>query len=139
MPEADIVARYCARLSKTMPAWKIECREITHHEGKLASEKEAEQLLQLIPAGFVTIALDGAGKTFNSGEFAQLLQRFQDEATGLCFLIGGSDGHGRKLIASVQHLLSLGAMTWPHLLARAMLLEQIYRSKMILQGHPYHK
>ena len=58
---------------------------------------------------------------------------------GLAFAIGGADGLGTAIIRRADAVLSLGAMTWPHLLARGMLLEQLYRAQQILAGHPYHR
>ena len=60
-------------------------------------------------------------------------------APEVAFLIGGADGHGEPVLQKASLVLSFGAMTWPHLLARAMLAEQIYRAQQLLAGHPYHR
>lgn len=75
-----------------------------------------------------------------SEEFAALLGRWRDEGVRECrFVIGAADGHGDEARARADHLLSFGRMTWPHLMARAMLAEQLWRATAILAGHPYHR
>jgi 23S rRNA (pseudouridine1915-N3)-methyltransferase len=84
--------------------------------------------------------LDERGKVLSSAGFADLLKRHLDGGTSdLAFLIGGPDGHAQSIRDSAGLLLSFGAMTWPHRLARVMLAEQIYRAVMILRDHPYHR
>jgi len=86
------------------------------------------------------VALDRRGKALDSAGFAQRLGRWRDDGVAeLGFLIGGADGHGEPLLKKASLILSFGAMTWPHLLARAMLAEQIYRAQQMLAGHPYHR
>ena len=93
----------------------------------------------LPPRGF-NIVLDERGKAVTSEAFSKLLQRHLDEATPeVSFLIGGPDGHAPEIRTSAGLLLSLGAMTWPHRLARVMLFEQIYRAVTIMVNHPYHR
>jgi len=76
----------------------------------------------------------------NSPEFARLLARWRDEGrTGAAFLIGGADGLAPDLVARADLRLSFGRMVWPHMLARAMLAEQLYRAASILAGSPYHR
>ncbi|MEM6413776.1 MAG: 23S rRNA (pseudouridine(1915)-N(3))-methyltransferase RlmH [Pseudomonadota bacterium] len=86
------------------------------------------------------ITLDERGKSFSSIAFAHLLQHHVDGGTQrLAFLIGGADGLDSSLRNQSNITLTLGQMTWPHLMVRAMLIEQIYRATMILSGHPYHR
>jgi 23S rRNA (pseudouridine1915-N3)-methyltransferase len=86
------------------------------------------------------VALDRRGKVLDSEGFARRLQRWRDDSVNdVAFLIGGADGHGDALLKKAALILSFGAMTWPHLLARAMLAEQIYRAQQLLAGHPYHR
>jgi len=78
--------------------------------------------------------------SFTSIEFAQTLKNYQNEGVkSLTFIIGGADGLSKEMTDRCQHLISFGRMTWPHLLVRGMLLEQIYRAQQILFGHPYHR
>lgn len=102
--------------------------------------READLLLAALPKGATLCALDGAGRAVTSSGFAGLLGKWQDEGVAdLAFAIGGADGHGAALLARADYKLSLGAMTWPHMLVRGMLLEQIYRAQQIIAGHPYHR
>lgn len=103
-------------------------------------EREAALLLAAVPAGATLVALDERGRALGSEEFARRLGRWRDEGVAdLAFLIGGADGLAEAVRQKAQLVLSLGPMTWPHLLVRGMLLEQLYRAQQILAGHPYHR
>jgi len=84
------------------------------------------------------ILLDSRGKQFSSEELAEFLEREQVNAIPLLFAIGGSDGFSEEARRRARFILSLGKMTLPHELARAVLLEQLYRAFTILKNHPYH-
>ncbi len=102
--------------------------------------REGELLRAACPSGATLVALDRRGKPLDSASFAKRLGTWRDDGVGdLAFLIGGADGHTESLLKDCTLALSFGAMTWPHLLARAMLAEQIYRAQQILAGHPYHR
>lgn len=138
-PAMDLFADYVKRLP-----WPVQLRELEDRKsGGSASERklrEAALLHGAIPKGAIVIALDEQGKTPSSTEFAKLLGGLVDEGTAdLCFLIGGADGLDSSLKTQARSLLSLGPMTWPHLLVRALLAEQLYRAHTILTGHPYHR
>jgi 23S rRNA (pseudouridine1915-N3)-methyltransferase len=97
-------------------------------------------LADAVPKGATIIVLDQRGKTLSSEDFATRLGRWQDEGVGdLAFIIGGADGLDPAWRQRAALVLSLGAMTWPHVLARVMLAEQLYRAQSILAGHPYHR
>jgi 23S rRNA (pseudouridine1915-N3)-methyltransferase len=101
---------------------------------------EAAALLEAIPAEATVIALDPHGKVMTSEAFADQLRMWQDKSVrDLCFVIGGADGLGEAVCKRADFVLSLGAMTWPHLLVRGMLAEQLYRAQSIIAGHPYHR
>ncbi len=86
------------------------------------------------------VLLDERGRQLSSEEFAALLGRWRDEGVREArFLIGAADGHGETARAGADLLIAFGAMTWPHMLARAMLAEQLWRATSILAGHPYHR
>jgi 23S rRNA (pseudouridine1915-N3)-methyltransferase len=86
------------------------------------------------------VLLDERGRQLSSEEFAALLGRWRDEGVREArFLIGAADGHGDAARKKADLLLAFGAMTWPHLMARAMLAEQLWRATSILAGHPYHR
>ena len=101
---------------------------------------EAARLGAGSPGEAVAVALDGAGRDIASEEFARLIGRWRDGGTGvLSFFIGGPDGLSPQIKDLAAERLAFGRMTWPHRLARIMLLEQIYRSVTILVNHPYHR
>ena len=123
--------------------WPLELREVELRQ-TLPPEKrkirESEKLLAAVPAGAVMVALDEKGKTLSSREFALKLGAWRDDGVAdLAFLIGGADGLDQSIREKAALVLSLGAMTWPHLLVRGMLAEQLYRAQSILTGHPYHR
>ena len=102
--------------------------------------QEAELLLAAVPAGAIVVALDERGKALPSEAFAARIGDWRDRGAGdLAFLIGGADGHGDAVRARADFLLAFGPMTWPHMLVRGMLAEQLYRAQQILAGHPYHR
>jgi 23S rRNA (pseudouridine1915-N3)-methyltransferase len=102
--------------------------------------REAGLILVALPAGARLVALDERGSSWTSRGFADRLASWRDGgASSLAFAIGGADGLGGAVIERADAVLSLGTMTWPHLLARSLLLEQIYRAQQILAGHPYHR
>jgi 23S rRNA (pseudouridine1915-N3)-methyltransferase len=137
-PHAALVRHYAERL-----AWPLAIREVEEKRPLPAAElkqREAALLLAAMPAGAVLVALDQRGKTLDSAAFAGKIAQWRDAGTAdLAFIIGGADGLADQVRQKAQLVLSLGAMTWPHLLARGMLLEQLYRAQQILAGHPYHR
>ena len=103
-------------------------------------EAEGRLLLAAVPARAAVWALDGRGKTLGSEALAEALGKRQDAGEAdLALLIGGADGLADAVLQKAQLRLSLGAMTWPHMLVRGMLTEQLYRAQQILAGHPYHR
>jgi 23S rRNA (pseudouridine1915-N3)-methyltransferase len=135
-PEAALFARYNARLRP-----KFAVTEIAEARGAPAEVKRREgtALLAALPAGAFMVALDQDGTTPDSAEFARLLERWLAAGRAVCFLIGGAEGLDAAVIARADHVLSLGRLTWPHFLARAMLAEQVFRARSIAAGHPYHR
>lgn len=101
---------------------------------------EAESLLKGVPKGAFVVALDETGKSFSSLSFAKKLEEWSENgARSVVFLIGGSWGLDEKVRKAAGAVLSLGPMTLPHGMARAVLLEQLYRARMIQSGREYHK
>ena len=123
--------------------WPLSLREIEEKRPLPPAElveREAALLLAAAPKGAALVALDARGKSLGSEEFAQRLARWRDSGTSdVAFIIGGAEGLADRVLKEAQLVLSLGAMTWPHLLARGMLLEQLYRAQQIIAGHPYHR
>ena len=115
--------------------------EIADGKGAPAEIKrrEGEALLAALPAQAFGIALDLGGEMLDSAGFAARLEGWLGLSRPIRFLIGGAEGLDRPVLARADFVLSLGRMTWPHLLARAMLAEQIYRARSIAAGHPYHR
>ena len=137
-PELEMLSRYVKQTR-----WKVTVREFEDKRSVSAKErmqKEGALLLSAVPEGGVTVALDGRGKLFTSVEFAEKMGQWQDGGVpAVAFLLGGADGHSPEVREIADLLLAFGKMTWPHMLARVMLAEQIYRAKTILDGHPYHR
>ncbi len=89
---------------------------------------------------FKTVLLDERGRDLSSEDFAAILGRWRDDGMRECrFFLGAADGHSEEERREADLLLAYGSATWPHLLARAMLAEQLYRATTILAGHPYHR
>ena len=123
--EAELVERYLQRIQ-----WPTKVTELPDRGGKVPA----------LPANAVTVILDERGQALSSTELAKTLETWRDSGKREArFLIGGADGHGEELRASADLLLSFGPATWPHLLARAMLAEQLFRATSILANHPYHR
>jgi 23S rRNA (pseudouridine1915-N3)-methyltransferase len=109
-------------------------------EPKTLISREAELLSRAIPRGAFVVALDKSGKSFSSRSFAQLFQDWINEKRKfITFVIGGPEGLDNTILSEVDLKLNMGDQTWPHLLVRCMLLEQIYRAQCILTNHPYHR
>jgi len=141
-PERDLVDDYLQRLDRTGrplglgPATE---REVEDKKGG-GMAAEAVLLARAIPDGAALCILDERGKTLSSPEFAQALASWRDAGRqDAAFLIGGADGLDPELRARADLAISFGRMVWPHMLARAMLAEQIYRAATILAGSPYHR
>lgn len=137
-PLRDLFDDYAGR-----SAWPLALREVEARKGLSGAalkREEAALLLAAVPAGAAVVALDERGRDLDSAAFARLLGRWRDEGRAeAAFLIGGADGHDDAVRDRAELLLSFGRLTWPHMLARAMLAEQIYRAQTILSGHPYHR
>jgi 23S rRNA (pseudouridine1915-N3)-methyltransferase len=137
-PEARLVQDYAGRLR-----WPLEMREVEERRPLPPADRTAREgrlLLDAVPAGAHVVALDGVGRTLSSEAFAAHLGRVRDGGTrAVAFLVGGADGHDAAVLDRADLVLSLGAMTWPHMLVRPMLAEQLYRAQSILDGHPYHR
>ncbi len=136
-PLYDLQALYLGRLMP--PPRIIELDEKRPLPPAVLKLREAELILAALPVGVRLAALDENGVAWSSRDLAERLQSWRDSGAELAFAIGGADGLGAAVIERADAVLSLGAMTWPHLLVRGMLLEQLYRAQQILAGHPYHR
>lgn len=136
-PEQQLFDDYVRRLP-----WQVAMREVEDRGGDDSGRaaREGERLLKALPDGATLVALDPGGKTLTSEAFAQRLAGWRDDGVReLAFAIGGADGLDKAVLTRAAMKLSFGAMIWPHLLARAMLAEQLFRANSILTGHPYHR
>ena len=124
-PEAELIARYEKRMT-----WPVKYTELPDVGGKMPEPAAQTRL----------VLLDERGKNLSSADFAALLGRWRDEGVREArFLIGAADGHEEQLRREADVLVAFGKATWPHLMARAMLAEQLYRATSIVAGHPYHR
>jgi 23S rRNA (pseudouridine1915-N3)-methyltransferase len=104
-----------------------------------ARRREGAALLEALPEGALLIALDLGGAAPSSEDFAALWTRWAESGRTPCFAVGGAEGLDPAVLAAAEHRLSLGPLTWPHLLVRALLAEQLFRAQSIRAGHPYHR
>jgi 23S rRNA (pseudouridine1915-N3)-methyltransferase len=124
-PEADLVDRYLKRI-----AWPTKVTELPDRGGKMPEPA----------SGAVSVVLDERGKALSSMDLAAKLERWRDDGKREArFFIGAADGHEEAQRSAADLLLSFGPATWPHLLVRAMLAEQLFRATSILANHPYHR
>lgn len=137
-PEAELIARYQKQLS-----WKLDIKEYEAKKGlsgEALKTAEAELLLAATADCHQRIALDERGKNLGSQALAKQLEQWQSRGCShLGVVIGGADGLDVSVRKQSSLILSFGQLTWPHMLARAMLCEQLYRAESILRGHPYHR
>ena len=123
--EAELIDRYVKRIS-----WPFQITELPDIGGKAPP---------LLPQSKV-IALDEGGEQIGSTDIAKLMEGWRDSGVReLRFLIGAADGLSPEERSSADKILSFGRATWPHLMVRAMLAEQLYRATSIIAGHPYHR
>jgi 23S rRNA (pseudouridine1915-N3)-methyltransferase len=124
-PEADLVERYLKRIS-----WPTRHTELPDRGGK-PPEKQPN---------CISVVLDERGDALSSMDLAKKLEGWRDGGKReVRFLIGAADGHGEDQRREADLLMSFGPATWPHLLVRAMLAEQLFRATSILANHPYHR
>jgi 23S rRNA (pseudouridine1915-N3)-methyltransferase len=124
-PEAELVARYLKRIR-----WPTKVTELPDRGGTEPP----------LPADSIAVVLDERGTPLSSTQLAKNLEQWRDHGKRETrFLIGAADGHEEKQRSGADLLLSFGAATWPHLLVRAMLAEQLFRATSILANHPYHR
>ena len=130
-PEKDLLEQYRKRIT-----WPLTIKELNPRKPSDTSSL----ILENIPDSSAVIALDERGKNLNSLEFSGLIQNYLDSGVkNLSFLIGGADGFEETIISKADHLISFGRLTWPHMVVRALLVEQLYRSQQIINRHPYHR
>ncbi len=139
-PEKALFEHYRDRIQKPFSLELKEVEEKRSLRGAELKSSEAALLTAATPKGALVIALDERGKSMASPEFADIIGGWRDEGQRqLAFLIGGADGLDESVRDRARLTLSFGGQTWPHMLVRGLLAEQIYRAQCILGGHPYHR
>ena len=141
-PELSLIDDYLTRFDRTgrpLGLGPVSVHEVEDRKGG-GMEAEAALLARAIPGGAFVTALDERGTVMPSPDFAHLIAKQRDAGRqDMAFLIGGADGIAPDLRANADDRLSFGTMVWPHMLARVMLAEQLYRAASILAGSPYHR
>lgn len=134
--EGALFAQYNARLRPP-----LELTEIPEASGSQAEarRREGAAILAALPPNALLVALDLGAAAPSSEALAQHTERWEAAARPLCFAIGGAEGLDPSVTRRAEHRLSLGPLTWPHLLVRALLAEQLFRAQCIRTNHPYHR
>ena len=137
-PEKKLFEHFAERSKPPLEVREIEVRKKLPQD--VLKRKEAELLLAAVPIGAHIVALDINGKALPSSTLAVRIGEWRDMGIRqIAWLIGGANGHGDSVLEKADFILSFGSQTWPHLLVRAMLAEQLFRAQSILAGHPYHR
>lgn len=139
---ADGFAEYVKRLSHELPLELVEIKSGTRGKGRDAVRAAADEgaaMLAALPRDAQVIALDGRGAAWSSEQLAEQLANWRMTGRDLAFLIGGPGGHSCEVLQRADQRWSLGPLTLPHMLARLIVAEQLYRAVTILNGHPYHR
>ena len=130
-PEAALIAEYVKRIS-----WEVVIKE----KDNATQDEEAKFLQENIPHGAKVVVLDERGVNIKTTELAAKMEAWMvNGCSDICFLIGGADGHLQSTRDKADMLLSFGKLTLPHMLMRAVLMEQIYRVETVIKHHPYHR
>ncbi len=140
-PELTLIENYRTRFDAIGRGIALGPLDIVEIDSRRSDrEVDSVKILEKIPKGYHVIALDERGKTQPSSAFSAMLCDIRDGgAPGIAFLIGGADGHSDAIRATAQRQIAYGPATWPHMLVRVMLTEQIYRAAAIAANHPYHR
>lgn len=135
-PEAELFDRYAGRLRP-----RLGVQEFTEAKGSADEmrRREGAVLLGAVPPQALVVALDLGGDAPDSAGLAALLTRWEGAGKPIRFALGGAEGLDAAVLARADAVLSLGRLTWPHLLARALLAEALFRAQSINAGHPYHR
>ncbi len=136
-PLHDLTEEYRSRLQWPLNILEIESK---HKDSDKTQADEAHRILDALKDDAYIVALDERGRSLKSLDFAKKIEDLQNSGQNhIQFILGGADGLTDDVRNRADLLLSFGQQTWPHMLARVMLLEQIYRAQQILKGHPYHR
>ena len=133
----DLCEEYSKRLKWTLKVHELESR---HTDAEAAQRDENDKIAALLKNDAFVIVMDERGNGLRSLDFAKTIEKLQNSGNShLQFIIGGADGLLDDVRGRANLLLSFGQQTWPHMMVRVMLLEQLYRAQQIIVGHPYHR
>jgi 23S rRNA (pseudouridine1915-N3)-methyltransferase len=135
-------AEYQKRLSHWLPLELVEIEPGLRGKGRdpqRAIEEEGRRVLSALPKGALVVALEVAGRSYSSEQLSQRLEHWRGQGRDLAFLIGGPEGHAPEVLAAAHETWTLGPLTLPHMLARLLVAEQLYRAAAMLANHPYHR
>jgi 23S rRNA (pseudouridine1915-N3)-methyltransferase len=138
--EQELFEKYAARLP-----WQLELKELASVKASSPSEQSTKETAQLfeqakLGGAHKIIALDETGRSFSSRDFAEMFGDWRNYGDHqVAILIGGDNGLDKAQLKQADKVMSLGNCTWPHLLVRTLIAEQLYRAYAILSGHPYHR
>lgn len=135
-PERELFERYAGRIRPALTVTELAPSKGSVQEQK---RKDAAALLGACPDNALIVALDEGGKTPDSLRLAEMLSRWQESGRQIHFLIGGAEGLDSTVIQRADAVISLGKLTWPHMLVRVLIAEQVFRAQSINTGHPYHR
>ena len=145
-PERELFDRYFKRLAdlaRTTGFSGVDLREIEEGRARRPEDRQAKEtrsILAALPKGARLALLDERGAALSSAQWANEIGKARDSgAPTYALVVGGPDGLDPALREKADRVLSFGAVTWPHQLARVMAAEQLYRALSILAGHPYHR
>jgi len=139
---AEGYAEYSKRLARELPLELVEVAPGLRGKGRDAAralQDEGERVLAALPKNAWIVALDGRGKPYSSEQLAERLTAWRLQGRDLALLIGGPEGHAPAVWARADERWAFGPMTLPHMLARLLVAEQLYRACSILGHHPYHR
>ena len=137
-PERDLFDHFVRRITSPFELREVDLKK--SFSGAELKRQEASLLDAAAPDGAIRIGLDEKGKDLTSREFASKLGQWRDDSVrDVAFIIGGADGLDPDFLKKCDLRLCLGKQTWPHMLVRGLIAEQIYRAQCILSGHPYHR
>ncbi|HLM53396.1 MAG TPA: 23S rRNA (pseudouridine(1915)-N(3))-methyltransferase RlmH [Pseudoxanthomonas sp.] len=135
-------AEYRKRLSHWLPLELVEIEPGVRGKGRdpqRAIEEEGRRVLAAVPKGALVVALEVAGRSYSSEQLSQRLEHWRGQGRDLAFLIGGPEGHAPEVLAAAHETWTLRPLTLPHMLARLLVAEQLYRAAAMLANHPYHR
>lgn len=136
-PEKELFEEYQKRLHGKISLEEYEAKKSLPPSER--REQEANLLLSNLPPHSFLIALDEHGKMLSTATLGEKINQWQQGHKNLIFLIGGPDGHAETLLKKADMTWALSALTFPHLLVRTILAEQLYRVQSLSTGHPYHR